>query len=99
MGRAGVDSIVVVLLNMKEKIPKPVDKDERTRSVEIADKELTKIRRILSGGSTMPPRNTDIDTERKENDTPKEGENQGNKTRDKSLPVKGGTWHDDYDNY
>ena len=76
---------------MIDKPPKIVKKDSVNSGKSIAKKEIDKIRKILNGELDYS------EVVEKEEKLPEPPETEEEKEITK--PVKGGTWHDDYDNY
>ena len=76
---------------MIDKTPKIVKKDSVNGDKSIAKKEIDKIRKILNGELDYPEVGAD------EEILPEPPETKEKK--ETAKPVKGGTWHDDYDNY
>lgn len=78
---------------MIDKPPKIEKKDDigRSQSENIAKKEIDKIRKVLNGEADSS------EVAGKEEIPPEPPEIEEEK--DTAKPVKGGTWHDNYDNY
>jgi hypothetical protein len=85
---------------MIDKPPKIINENSAEKSKKIARKEIDKSLGILSG--ELPPVD-EVETEKEEPvllevDSSMDMEKEKAK-EDESTPGKGGTWHDDYDNY